>query len=61
VKEASFSSKAFGKRESFESNIPGRVTLDAFQIIQREYKLRSYSLNAVSAEFLGMQVYINAS
>ena len=59
VKDATFSSKAYGKRESHESGIPGRVTLDAFQIIQRDHKLRSYSLNAVSAEFLSMQVSSN--
>ena len=55
IKESTFSSKAFGKRESHESYVPGRVSFDVFQIIQRDYKLRSYSLNAVSAEFLGCQ------
>jgi DNA polymerase delta subunit 1 len=33
----------------------GRVIFDVLQAIQRDYKLRSYSLNAVSAEFLGQQ------
>jgi DNA polymerase delta subunit 1 len=33
----------------------GRVFFDVLQVIQRDYKLRSYSLNSVSAEFLGEQ------
>lgn len=33
----------------------GRVFFDLLQVIQREYKLRSYTLNSVSAEFLGEQ------
>jgi DNA polymerase delta subunit 1 len=33
----------------------GRVVMDMLQIIIRDHKLRSYSLNSVSAEFLGEQ------
>ena len=33
----------------------GRVQLDMLLVMQRDYKLRSYSLNAVSAHFLGQQ------
>jgi DNA polymerase delta subunit 1 len=33
----------------------GRVFLDVLQVVQRDYKLRSYTLNSVSAEFLGEQ------
>lgn len=33
----------------------GRIQFDALQVIQREHKLRSYTLNAVSAHFLGEQ------
>jgi DNA polymerase delta subunit 1 len=33
----------------------GRVFFDVLQAIQRDYKLRSYTLNSVSAEFLGEQ------
>ena len=36
-------------------DIDGRVQFDVLQIVQRDYKLRSYTLNAVSAEFLGEQ------
>jgi DNA polymerase delta subunit 1 len=55
VKDAKFSSKAYGTRESKETVIEGRVTLDVLQVMQRDYKLRAYSLNAVSDEFLGEQ------
>lgn len=54
-KEATFSSAQTGKRESKEITVLGRVVFDAFQIIQRDHKLRSYSLNAVSARFLKEQ------
>jgi len=33
----------------------GRVFFDLLMVIQREYKLRSYTLNSVSTEFLGEQ------
>jgi len=36
-------------------NIEGRVQLDLLQILFRDYKLRSYSLNAVSFHFLQEQ------
>ncbi|KAL6944574.1 DNA-directed DNA polymerase delta [Hanseniaspora osmophila] len=55
IKDAVFSSKAQGTRESKTINIEGRLQLDLFQFLQREYKLRSYTLNAVSAHFLGEQ------
>lgn len=31
----------------------GRLQLDILQVMQRDYKLRSYSLNSVCAHFLG--------
>ena len=55
AKEATFSSAQTGKRESKEIAVLGRVIFDAFQVVQRDYKLRSYSLNAVSARFLKEQ------
>lgn len=55
VKESVFSSKAYGTRASKNVNIDGRLQLDLLQFVQREYKLRSYTLNAVSAHFLGEQ------
>jgi DNA polymerase delta subunit 1 len=50
-----FESKAYGKRESNTFVLPGRIDLDVFIAITRDYKLRSYSLNAVSIHFLKEQ------
>ena len=36
-----------GTRESKEVNMEGRVQFDVMQILQRDYKLSSYSLNSV--------------
>lgn len=55
MKESTFSSAAHGTRTTVETTIEGRVVLDAIQFIRRNYKLSSYSLNAVSVEFLGQQ------
>eukprot|EP01028_Stygiella_incarcerata_P012084 TRINITY_DN7264_c0_g1_i1.p1 TRINITY_DN7264_c0_g1~~TRINITY_DN7264_c0_g1_i1.p1 ORF type:complete len:1124 (-),score=299.58 TRINITY_DN7264_c0_g1_i1:209-3406(-) len=55
LKDSRFSSRAYGIRESKEVNMEGRVILDMLQIMQREHKLSSYSLNAVSAHFLNEQ------
>ncbi|WVQ62616.1 uncharacterized protein L199_000763 [Kwoniella botswanensis] len=55
VKETHFSSKAYGQRDSKAINIDGRLQLDILQVMQRDYKLRSYTLNAVCAQFLGEQ------
>lgn len=55
VKDSIFSSRAYGTRESKVINIEGRMQLDLLQFIQREFKLRSYTLNAVSSHFLGEQ------
>eukprot|EP00420_Gonyaulax_spinifera_P037278 CAMPEP_0197876486 /NCGR_PEP_ID=MMETSP1439-20131203/5446_1 /TAXON_ID=66791 /ORGANISM="Gonyaulax spinifera, Strain CCMP409" /LENGTH=1101 /DNA_ID=CAMNT_0043495773 /DNA_START=14 /DNA_END=3317 /DNA_ORIENTATION=- len=46
---------SFNGRETVEVNIDGRVQFDMLVVIQKEQKLSSYSLNAVSAEFLGEQ------
>lgn len=53
--ETKFSSKAYGTRESQDVNLDGRIKFDLLQILQRDYKLRSYSLNSVSAHFLNEQ------
>ena len=55
LKDAKFSSKAYGNSESRVVNIEGRLQIDLLQYIRREYKLRSYTLNNVSARFLGEQ------
>lgn len=53
-KNKTFESKAYGKRENKEMNIEGRVQFDLLPVFLREHKLRSYSLNSVSAHFLNM-------
>src|SRR6266478_1935030 len=55
IKDTHFSSKAFGQRDSKETNMEGRLQLDVLQYMQREHKLRSYTLNSVCAQFLGEQ------
>ena len=55
VKEKMFQSKQTGSREMKEINIEGRVQFDVMTVLMRDYKLSSYSLNAVCAHFLGEQ------
>ncbi|KAJ7089671.1 DNA polymerase family B-domain-containing protein [Mycena belliarum] len=55
IKETHFSSKAYGQRDSKETKLDGRLQLDVLQFMQREHKLRSYTLNSVCAQFLGEQ------
>ncbi|TNN12526.1 DNA polymerase delta catalytic subunit [Schistosoma japonicum] len=55
VREAITQSKQMGRRENKFVNIDGRVQLDLLQILFRDYKLRSYTLNAVSYHFLEEQ------
>ncbi|CAL1714984.1 unnamed protein product [Somion occarium] len=55
TKDTHFSSKAFGQRDSKETSLDGRLQVDILQYMQREYKLRSYTLNSVCAQFLGEQ------
>lgn len=54
-RDSMFSSRAYGTRENKVVNIDGRMQFDLLQYVQREFKLRSYTLNSVSAEFLGEQ------
>lgn len=55
TKDTHFSSKAFGQRDSKETVLDGRLQIDVLQYMQREHKLRSYTLNSVCAQFLGEQ------
>ncbi|KAL5007030.1 hypothetical protein ScPMuIL_015836 [Solemya velum] len=55
IKDSVFQSKQMGKRENKVINMEGRVQLDLLQILLRDYKLRSYTLNAVSFHFLQEQ------
>ena len=55
MRETTFQSSAYGKRENVETTICGRVIFDILPYMFRNHKLSSYSLNSVSAEFLGQQ------
>jgi DNA polymerase delta subunit 1 len=55
VRDTHFSSKAYGNRDSKMVHMEGRLQLDLLQVMTRDYKLRSYSLNSVCAQFLGEQ------
>jgi len=55
VKDTHFSSKAYGTRDTKETAMDGRLQLDMLQVMQRDYKLRSYTLNSVCSHFLGEQ------
>ncbi|KAF8884972.1 DNA polymerase family B-domain-containing protein [Infundibulicybe gibba] len=55
TKSTHFSSKAYGQRDSKDTPLDGRLQLDVLQFMQREHKLRSYTLNSVCAQFLGEQ------
>lgn len=55
VRTTVFHSKAIGKQENKELNIEGRIQFDVLVALRRDYKLVSYTLNAVSAHFLKQQ------
>lgn len=55
AKDTNFASKQMGNRDSKATNTNGRLQLDLLQLIQRDYQLRSYTLNSVSAHFLNEQ------
>ena len=55
VKDSVLQSKQLGRRENKNTNIEGRVTFDLLLVLVRDYKLRSYTLNAVSYHFLQEQ------
>ncbi|KAF2643760.1 hypothetical protein P280DRAFT_444871 [Massarina eburnea CBS 473.64] len=55
VESSKFSSKQLGSRDTKTTNTNGRLQLDLLQLVQRDYQLRSYTLNAVCAHFLKEQ------
>ena len=55
MKETTFQSSAYGKRNNMETTIDGRVIFDMLPYMQRNHKLSSYTLNSVCAEFLNQQ------
>jgi DNA polymerase delta subunit 1 len=55
AESSTFSSKQLGARDTKTTNTNGRLQLDLLQLCQRDYQLRSYTLNAVCAHFLKEQ------
>ncbi|XP_014229440.1 DNA polymerase delta catalytic subunit isoform X1 [Trichogramma pretiosum] len=55
IKNTVLQSKQMGRRENKSVNFEGRVPFDLLLVLVRDYKLRSYTLNAVSYHFLGEQ------
>ncbi|XP_076045366.1 DNA polymerase delta 1, catalytic subunit isoform X1 [Oratosquilla oratoria] len=55
IKEVTLQSKQMGKRENKIVNTEGRCQFDLLMVLVRDYKLRSYTLNAVSYHFLSEQ------
>ncbi|KAL5962055.1 DNA polymerase delta catalytic subunit, partial [Taenia solium] len=55
VRESLIHSKQMGRRENKYVSIDGRIQFDLLQVLLRDYKLRSYTLNAVSYHFLKKQ------
>jgi DNA polymerase delta subunit 1 len=47
MRDAQFSSKAYGTHEYKEVTCEGRTQFDLLLAIQRDHKLSSYSLNSV--------------
>lgn len=55
MKDTTFSSKAYGTHEYKDLTIEGRVQFDVYMALQRDHKLSSYTLNAVS---FGLEVSV---
>lgn len=55
MRSVQMSSSAFGRHESKAFTLDGRVMMDMLQVMTRDYKLRSYSLNSVAATYIGEQ------
>lgn len=55
IREQCLQSRAMGIRDSKDVTTDGRLQFDMLTYFVREHKLRSYSLNSVSAQFLGEQ------
>jgi DNA polymerase delta subunit 1 len=53
IREVVFQSAQVGKRKSNKVTIKGRAVLDVYKWMKDNFSLEEYSLNAVSAKFLG--------
>ncbi|UKJ88277.2 DNA polymerase delta catalytic subunit [Theileria orientalis] len=54
-KDAIVSNNMMGTYENKDINIEGRIMFDVYDLVRRDHKLKSYTLNFVSFEFLGQQ------
>uniref|UniRef100_A0A3B0MHL2 DNA polymerase n=1 Tax=Theileria annulata TaxID=5874 RepID=A0A3B0MHL2_THEAN len=54
-KDSISNNNILGLYENKEINIEGRILFDVYDLVRRDYKLKSYSLNYVSFEFLKQQ------
>ncbi|KAL0228536.1 hypothetical protein RCL1_004679 [Eukaryota sp. TZLM3-RCL] len=54
-KDTKFVSNQVGMRETKNTEILGRISMDVLHSIQTDHKLRSYTLNSVALHFLGEQ------
>ncbi|KAL8429124.1 hypothetical protein Efla_003177 [Eimeria flavescens] len=55
ITDTRFSSRSLGTHDSKEITVEGRVQFDLLELVRRDHKLKSYSLNYVSSEFLKEQ------
>lgn len=55
IKDSVLQSRQMGRRENKSINTEGRCQFDLLMVLVRDYKLRSYTLNAVSYHFLQEQ------
>jgi DNA polymerase delta subunit 1 len=53
IKEAVFSSSAYGKSEYKRLDIPGVINFDILIFVKREFKEKSYKLDNISEKYLG--------
>ena len=56
IENSSLSSKALGDNTLYYYETPGRINIDLMKIVQRDYKLASYSLDNVTAHFIRKNV-----
>jgi len=54
AKQATFQTNQLGKHVSAQINAEGRLLMDVLTILEREQKLESYSLSALTLRFLGL-------
>jgi DNA polymerase delta subunit 1 len=55
LKELVLQSSALGFNQMYHVPMTGRVVIDLYKIVQRDYKLTSYKLDFVATKFIGQQ------